>query len=267
MNAWWCIGLAVAVGLGVTLDSPNGCAVPTLNTAHRRAHGVQLHLAELRSFVWSATTKFKDEAYEAPASVDPKVTLFGVDRQCFVHPTYRQRWIEATDRLEGLLDLRISELSVTLYANGWTMHRVWGPAPHVGFVASNSNWFRYATKDIALSHWNDEWRMSVRLEGTDYDAVISVVLHEWLLDNATALVNTHEHTHTQLQRLRIVLSPNTTVRHDNVWIYQIPLDAHWLLVTAVPCVDMWVLAERILHMVVLVIIITALGWLMWPITE
>ncbi len=236
----------LGVGLGWVvpkLYNKESCALSTGKTAQTRVEALRQEWNQLRSWVGGAVFQLQDETLDtAPSSgASPKVlTLFGADRQCFVTPTYRQSWIDATDRLEGRIHPRVRELSVTLYANGWTMHRVWGQTPAPGFLASSTNWFRQATSEVDMSYESGQYRLSVRTdEHPQYSAVISAVLHDDWLPADLNVADLRQQTHVRLNitkyhYMEVELVPNST-RHCNSWIHQQTLDANWIVITALEC--------------------------------
>jgi len=236
----------LGVGLGWVVPKlyhKESCAISTERDAQTRVEALRQEWNQLRSWVGGAVHQLQDETLDAAPSsgASPKIlTLFGADRQCFVTPTYRQSWIDTTDRLEGRVHSRVRELSVTLYANGWTMHRVWGPTPAPGFLASSTSWFRQATSDVDMSYENGQYRLSVRTDQhPQYSAVISAVLHDDWLPADLNVADLRQQTRVRLNitkyhYMEVELVPNST-RHCNSWIHQQTLDANWIVITALEC--------------------------------
>lgn len=122
----------------------------------------------------------------------------------FVKPDHQPIWLQHTDAIERFwnadLRTRAESLSVTLYSNGWTMHRAWGDNNQMTSVASTTDWFMLARPKMEFTMDTSEklW-VTMRVEWQECTGVVRMVLDEkklldQLKDSTLLHVRTQEAT-------------------------------------------------------------------------
>lgn len=166
---------------------------------------IEVYLAHAGTVVESVASALSMTTRIANQSPSSSISLFRSDKMQFVDPgQYRPSWRQHTDSIERLWDTDVrtlaDSLSVTLYSNGWTMHRVWGGHNQMTPVASTTDWFMFArAKTEFTMDTSEELRVTMRVEWEECTSVVRLVLNKKRLldqlDDSTLLhVRTQEAT-------------------------------------------------------------------------
>lgn len=247
--------------LALNLSNDESCAVTTERDARARIAELRETWDQLRSWVGGAVFQLDDDMLPTGTQLGSSkvVTLFRADQQRFVTPTYKQAWLDVTDRLDGRVHPLVRELSVTLYSDGWTMHRVWGNPPKPNFVASSTTWFRTATSKVELCYDAYSYHLTVRTDGPAFSATISAALADDWVPRDVILSNTLQQTHLQFGLTEVELRPNTTTLYGLTWLHTEALDETWIAVTFGRCTEWWYRALGFTALIGLVTMVCLIG--------
>lgn len=167
---------------------------------------VEVYLAHAGTVVESVASALRDKTTRMTnQSRSSSISIFRLDKMQFVDPNqYRPSWRQRTDAIERLWDTGVrtlaDSLSVTLYSNGWTMHRVWGWHNQMTPVASTRDWFMFARAEPEFTmDTSEEVHVTMRVEWEECTSVVRLVLNkkkllDQLHDSTLLHVRTQEAT-------------------------------------------------------------------------
>lgn len=249
--------------VGMDLGQQHRCDELTQPIAAERLNVMRKKWQHLREWFDRTLVPINDDHDSGPATQEKllltfreEVTLFRADQQRFVFPTDRPDWLEITERLarrqSEFPEFAVLQMSITVYSEGWTMHRVWGLsrydsdglASDTDGLASDTKWFRNATSTMTLWCGNDYWHpychLTLRTDDDGRSVVVRVVLHrEW--------VPLHVVLFHARKRVWVAASKTVVVRIPEpksgvsaslcYWIYQEVLDHEWMASTVIHCTE------------------------------
>lgn len=193
---------------------------------------VEMHFVNLKTVATAVASNLTQCLPNTPnTSSASTISLFRADKMQFVNvDKFRPQWRRQTDVVEHTwraLNHELDAISVTWFAEGWTMHREWGTPSKMIPVASTTDWFMMAQPEPNVLLHESELRVTARVDLVHGTAVVS------LMPKAGILLRILQDAILTHMATKSIIRARPMCRldcHDNSGWVQTPLmNGHWVV--------------------------------------